>query len=289
MKKFIALILMLGLASPAFSASQWDKANPAGTTNVADLDYYIATVNNEAQDRLKINYRLGCAVIPNSVATTQVLAGEIAIPNSDGSVVRYRRNTSATSVTWSDIDTGVEASSTQYYVWAIADSDVTTFTIKISTSSSAPSSATYYRKIGYFYNNSSGDIVSVGNIMGGDVSNIIQAIGTSDITTTSSSYTDMTDMVVYFVSTGRPVEINYTAPHYKSGQGPFAVITVDGTEKVEAYSYPQDLNTTPITLKYLEALSSGTHTIKIQWKVSSGTAYQRGATDGDRVLTVEEK
>lgn len=294
MKKFIALILILGFTTPAMSASQWDKANPAGTTSVADLDYYITSVNNEAMDRLAINYRRDCTVIPNSAATISVLSGEISISNSDGSVVRWRRNTSTTSVSWSDIDTGAEASATQYYVWALADSDATTFTVKISASSSSPSGATYYRKIGYFYNNSSGDIVSVGNIKGGDVPNIISVSGTTDITTSSTSYSDMDDMVIYFVSSGRPLRLSFTGPAGNNASEAGNIqFTVDGTAygATGVYSNTANPSNYPFKMENLiTSLSAGTHTIKVQWKADSGRSlYQSGSSDGQRILIAEEK
>ena len=71
-------------------------------------------------------------------------------------------------------------------MYAVADTDATTCTFLISTSSSAPTGATYYRKIGYFYNNSDGDITNVGNIKGGDAGNIVSVTGSTDITTNVS-------------------------------------------------------------------------------------------------------
>lgn len=115
---------------------------------------------NESLKNLLKNYLAGCKVISDTVSQIIVEAGEIAIPDASGNI-RWRRNTSDTTVTWADIDTGSEASSTRYYVYAVADSSGTEFTILISTSASAPSGATYYRKIGSFYNNSSSNIEDV--------------------------------------------------------------------------------------------------------------------------------
>lgn len=271
-------------------ADQWDKTDPAGTELASDLDTLIIA-NNNALDRLVYNYRQGAMVIPASAATVTILPGELALPNSDGSIVRWRRTTSNITVAWADIDTGSEAGSTQYYVYAVADADATTFTATISTSSTAPSGKTYYRKIGYFYNNSSSDIVSVGNIKEGGVGNIIQAIGTSDITASpSGTYTDMTDMVVYFVSSGRPVLVTFNAP-IEDSSDTFVNIEIDGTDKVETFCEDTGGTGTPnCMLQYLDTtLSSGAHTVKVQWKNSGGgTVTQNGSTDGDRVLIVQE-
>ena len=85
-------------------------------------------------------------------------AGEIVCSNTAGTIRRTRSNTSNTTVTWADIDTGAEASSTKYYMYGACDADATTFTLTFSTNSTTPSGATYYLKLGSFFNNSSSDI-----------------------------------------------------------------------------------------------------------------------------------
>jgi hypothetical protein len=87
-----------------------------------------------------------------------VSAGEIVCSNSGATVRKFRQNTSSTNVTFSDIDTGAEASGTTYYIYAVCDADATTATFKISASSSAPSGVTYYKILGSFYNDASSDI-----------------------------------------------------------------------------------------------------------------------------------
>lgn len=161
MKKFLSLFLVMSIfAAPSFAADQWDTTDPAGSSNASDIDTNIIA-NNEALDRALIRYRRGLGVNYSTAATLSVLAGEIAIPDSSDGTVRWRRTTAATSVGWSDIDTGAEASSTTYYVYATADTDITGMVFKISASSSAPSGSTYYRNIATFYNNSSSNIERV--------------------------------------------------------------------------------------------------------------------------------
>lgn len=103
------------------------------------------------------SYRRGCAVEYKTAADLYVRAGEIAIPDASGNL-RFRRNTSDTTVDWTDIDTGAEANSTLYYVYAVADASGTTFTVLISTNATTPTGATFYKRLGSFYNNASGDI-----------------------------------------------------------------------------------------------------------------------------------
>jgi hypothetical protein len=190
MKRLFSILLGLGillnLPNYSYGASQWDKSQIAGTASPSDIDS-LNQVNNEAQDRLLKNYRHKCKLTYATAATITVGLGELAIPNSDGSVVKYRANTSATTVTWSNLDTGSEANGTTYYVYAIADTDATTFTVKLSTSSTAPSSSTYYRYLGYFYNDASGNI---GAIVDNDYS---QAV--------FSSWETKVDSTVYQAST----------------------------------------------------------------------------------------
>lgn len=163
MKKiFLGLILSLCLISQVYCADQWDKNELAGTINASDIDYYNLA-NNEATDRLLYTYRQGCALVYASASTITVNSGALALPNLTGSVVRWRRNTSNTTVAWSNIDTGTEANSTTYYIYGVADTDATTFTCVISTNSSAPTGVTYYRRLGSFYNDASGNITQITN------------------------------------------------------------------------------------------------------------------------------
>lgn len=179
MKKLIVLILGILLLSCKLShaASQWAKTEPLGTRSVSDVDYYLG-INNEAIDRLLANYRSGVKLKYSSVSSVTIQTGEIVCSNSGGDVRRLRKNTSELSTSWSvatnGLDSGAEASSTTYYIYAVCDADAETFTSLVSTNSSAPSGATYYKRLGYFTNNSSSDIESVTN----DNENSIVATGT---------------------------------------------------------------------------------------------------------------
>jgi len=265
------------------------KTQPAGGTNASDIDYWVATVNNAALDTLVMGYRKNCTLLYSSISTMNVLPGEIAIPNSDGSDVNWRRNTATVAVTWADIDTGAENDTTQYYVYAVADADATTFTIKISVNATAPTGATNYKRIGYFFNDASSNIVSVGNDKGGDVGNIIGVEGTTSISTSTSSYTDMADMVVYFVSTGRPAKVTLNAPCRVTSESVFFLaIDIDGTDEIlRAIVCASAGSDSQADAVWQGTLSAGTHTIKGQWKAGAGTVTQNGVGN-QRVLIVEE-
>jgi hypothetical protein len=163
MKKILlGLFLSLCLLSNGYCVDEWSKADPQGSRGASDIDAYVAA-NNSALDRLNYDHIQGCVLSYASASTLTVEAGSLSLPNAGGTTVRYRRNPTSTTVAWTELDTGVEAISQTYYIYGVADTDATTFTVKISTNSSAPTSATYYRRLGSFYNDASGDITQVTN------------------------------------------------------------------------------------------------------------------------------
>lgn len=114
------------------------------------------------------NFRANASCVYKSATELTVTAGELYIGDASGNGA-YRQNTSDTTVGWGNIDTGSEENSTIYYVYALADSAATTFTVKISKSATetafrTSATATYCRKIGTFYNDSSGNIVRVADL-----------------------------------------------------------------------------------------------------------------------------
>jgi len=159
MKVFLLAML---ICFNAYAADEWDKSDPAGSESPSDLDSLITT-NNEVIDRLLKNYQEGCKISYASASTLTVATGEVVCSNSTGALRKMRSNTSAVTVAWSMIDTDLEDSSKTYYVFAVADADATTFTVEISLSSSAPTGATYYARLGSFYNNADGDIEQIVN------------------------------------------------------------------------------------------------------------------------------
>jgi hypothetical protein len=162
MKKILSFLLLSLFTFNCFAIDEWDKAKPADT----DLWVNFPTdqqANNTALNRLLSEYIRGMNLSYVSATTVSVGAGEIACYNADKSVIKFRKNTTATNVTFADIDTGSEAPSTNYYVYAVADADTETVVFKISTSATSPTGVTYYRRIGMFYNNSSSNIESVTN------------------------------------------------------------------------------------------------------------------------------
>lgn len=168
MKKLVSLLLMLSLTFSAYAGNQWRAGTGASTipggTNISDIDT-VSYQNIVAPiDRLLINYQEGCKITYLSASTLTVEAGEITVRNTDESISLQLRNSAATTVAWTEIDTGAEAASTTYYVYAYqATATDTDFDIVISTSSTIPTGITYYKRMGTFYNNSGSDIEQITN------------------------------------------------------------------------------------------------------------------------------
>lgn len=116
---------------------------------------------SDSMKNLLSQFRRGCNLAYKTASDIYVRAGELTIKDSSNNV-RYRRNPSDTTVNWANIDTGGEASGTTYYVYAVADASGTTFSVVISTNSSAPTGYTFYVRLGYFYNDGSSNITQGG-------------------------------------------------------------------------------------------------------------------------------
>lgn len=154
---------------------------------------------------------------------------------------------------------------------------------------------TVYRSIGWAY--LSADQMSLPNFSDfTDVGVPNKAIATAatDVTSTATAFTDagafVPDMRVNFYSTGRRVKVEYNAPHFKNGNGIEFQLQINGTA-VRTFTFiAADNNIAPINILWEGILTAGTNTVALKWRnqTSTGTIYQRGATDGQRTLVVEE-
>ncbi len=167
---FVFIIpLIIVLSSPQCQgANNWREGTgentPIGTEVVADVDVAIYQNMTDPLDRMLSRYRRKAKLVYASAATLTVETGEVMLSNSDGSVRLMQKNGSNTTVTWSDLVSGSEASSTTYYVYAVQNTVTTsTFSVKISTSSSSPSGYTHYALLGSFRNGNQGDITRIAN------------------------------------------------------------------------------------------------------------------------------
>jgi len=169
------LLLTISISFLLFSvnaecADKWMEgtgASPvAGTDSVSDLDSLIDASIVNPLDRLLSTYINGVTLVWTDANTITVGVGEIVC--SDGSVQRFRKNTStftidlsANSATAGVDEAGdVDKASSWFHVYANADADATTFTGTASLSESAPTGVTYYKYIGSVYNDASADMLA---------------------------------------------------------------------------------------------------------------------------------
>lgn len=297
MKKtlLVTMLFFLCLSATSFAANNWrggtGEDTILGTEDGADID--SASFQNivDPLDRALAKHRQGCRIAYRSASTLTIEPGEVVLSNATGTIRLMQQNTSDTTVTWADIDAEAEANSTTYYVYAYQNVVTTaTFSILISTSSTTPTGGTYFRRLGSFYNNSSGDIERISN--DDNIGNQVhQAIGvTNGPTTTSGTYVDLTDMSITMITNDSPVEIIFTGTFSHSTAGPRVnvILDIDGTDKTASGRRTESAvadGTFGLSLNWLENLSAGSHTFKIQWLTTAATATAYGI---ERVLTVKE-
>lgn len=184
--------LLICKANKAYCADQWfrgsGQAPLLGTDLINDIDTASKNYAFDPLDRLVSGYREGVSVQYNDASTLTVTAGEIVVLDAAGTTKLMLRNAASTTVNWTMIDTGSEAPSTTYYVYAVgASSSATSITFKISLSATAPTGVTYYKRIGYFYNNADSNIASIVN------DNDVKYIGTKSSKTYGATYQATTD------------------------------------------------------------------------------------------------
>ena len=170
MKKTLLTFLSLILLVPqVFGAdiSDFKRGDDSdvikGTDNISDADTYLENYLSDPLRRALATYVNGCALTRTSATVITISVGEVVCSNGAGTIARFRQNTSTVTMTITTsgvggLDTGSEASSTWYHIYADADADATTFTAIASTSASAPTGVTYYKYLGSVYNDSAGDL-----------------------------------------------------------------------------------------------------------------------------------
>lgn len=144
------------------------------------------------------------------------------------------------------------------------------------------------------HNHSEADIskIDTEGLVNNAVTQDERAEGISDISTASTSYIDMPDMDITMITGNNPILFMFTASINidPAGEHCYARLIVDGNVKTYNPVYGAG-GYIPLTLMHLEILPSGTHTIKIQWKVTGGTAYNWASTFEQRrtLIAIELK
>lgn len=117
------------------------------------------------------------------------------------------------------------------------------------------------------------------------------AVGTSNISTSSTSLVNMPDMSITATFPAGKVLVGF-GTILRSPSVTFRTITwtlvIDDNVKISGGGrMAGDVVFANISLRWVETLTAGEHTIKVQWKVDKETVYQDGASY-KRVLTVLE-
>lgn len=158
--KMIKIFLTLFLiSSPAWATTQWNPAVPASGDSKS-LWPTQAPAQWLILQTLLQNYRQLMNLSYNSGSTLTIAAGEVSVTN--GSAFLFLHNGSGTNITATSLDSGSSfANGTTYYVYAYQNSTTaTSSSFFISTNSSAPTGATYYKRLGSFTTDGSANIQS---------------------------------------------------------------------------------------------------------------------------------
>lgn len=212
MKRLFITLVCLSLCVPSFAANEWQSGSASymdgDSVLFNDIDTNLNNYYAEPLERILVNYRKGMKISYTDASTLSIAAGSIVCSNSAGTIRKMRTNTSATAVTFTNIDTGSEEASTTYYVYANCTADATTATFTLSKSASTPDAAiTSYRKLGSFFNNSSSAILNDETITNDDNYYALQ-FGDWTSKSNATSYLASTDGTVTAISSSAITSIN---------------------------------------------------------------------------------
>ena len=290
----------LGAAQPTTPANSLLLAKV--TTNATAITV-VTDLRTTTPPALRIyqDYKQGLVISRDITGADKVTIGRGEIDFGASVTNGLRRNTSAAEVDFATtgrggIDTGSQAGSVYYYIFALADdANATNYEGIASLQSTDAQGVTGERLIGWAWSDESTNISadSVGGYRGrgGDAPNTAQrsqtgkAIPVTDTTFPSSDF-DCTS--TRFYSSGRPVLITSKALNVSVGAAVYMrmIINVDGTDLTETESAGASAVTgepDSTACFWQGRLSEGTHTIKLSAITSAGTTNIE-----DWTLTVTE-
>ena len=111
---------------------------------------------------------------------------------------------------------------------------------------------------------------------------------TSEPSTTSTTYVDLTEMSITLTTDANPVFIIFTGVFYHSAAGGmlYLVIDIDGTDYIpKAIAASAAGTQVESSTAFLKTMTAGSHTFKIQWKTASGILTSQGT---ERIMQVIE-
>lgn len=189
---FKILLALLLIITPAW-AGQWRNGTGEqtilGSSQAALIGYNSYNSIVQPLDNILSNHCNEWLQYASS-STMTVMAGTCVVSNSQGTIRLFMLDTSNTTITSANLDTGSLTANTTYYVYATAATNAaTTSTYYISASNTAPSGQSYYYQIGSFITDANTQITNINN-------NSI--IGSSNQLTTTKSinvpYQALTDL-----------------------------------------------------------------------------------------------
>lgn len=293
-----------GAAAPsvASNSARLAKVVTDGTTVVSVTDLANRRIPGLV---IPTNFRSGLTLSHDTSTTIFVSPGSVEINGTMVSKVITTTMDISTAGNWAG-GSSLRAVSTYGYVGIDASGNIKLHTTAPTHQNYALSvvagkkryaswSSTAYRALGWFYMDSSGsgnlNSYEVGNIKEGDSNNSVTQYGTTQSSTTSTSYADLLNTTFRYYSSGGPVEISFKDSHNGSGALPdcrwivvIGTSTKDASEvgalsDNQAAGYLYTVNT-----NYQEILPQGTSTIKIQRRTPSGTLYSQ-----KRSMVITEK
>jgi hypothetical protein len=162
MRNVILFLMALMLVSNnSWATVGWSKNIPATSENPQAISPDVIE-NNTALDLMLQNYRDGYLTVTlTSTSAITIGAGGVMLSNSGGSTRLMVANTSTTTMSSTNIDTGSISPSSTYYIYAYASSTTaTTFSVIYSASSVSPAGITYYAQLGKFITDGSSNFIS---------------------------------------------------------------------------------------------------------------------------------
>lgn len=201
---FKILLALLFISTPAWAVTnQWrggvgtqelDGTQPANLIGFNSYNHIVQPIDN-----LLSTYCNEYLVYASST-TLKVSSGSVVVSNSQGTIRLFLQDTSQTTLTSANLDTGSLVANTTYYVYATAATNAaTSSTYFISASNTAPSGQTYYYQIGSFMTDANAQITGINsNWVGGSY------LSWSATKSAGVVYQALTDGVVtaYAVNTG---------------------------------------------------------------------------------------
>jgi len=214
MRKILSVLSILFLlTNNSWATVGWQKILPQTSENPQAISPDVQE-NNNALDLMLQNYRDGYLTITlTSTSAITIGAGGVMLSNSGGSTRLMVANTSTTTMSSTNIDTGSISPSSTYYIYAYASSTTaTTFSVIYSASSTSPTGITYYAQLGKFTTDGSSNFA-------GASSNIQTS------PTPTSLGTSWTAGTPYQNLTGRTIQVICYASSYYNGSFMFSNIT----------------------------------------------------------------